>query len=112
MKEYMPTTGGDPELVSRYAAGELSFDDIAEDRGPRKMTTMDVFIGQINDRGKFVKTRKLTKEEKARKAKMLEDSRIYEAQLTAQQQGGDDEDRTAGVAAPRRIRTVADGWAV
>lgn len=41
MREYMPYSGGDPEKVRRYAAGELSFDDIAVDRGPKIMNTFD-----------------------------------------------------------------------
>jgi hypothetical protein len=113
MREYMPTTHADPETIRAYAAGDASFDDIAEDRGPKIMTTMDLPFGQINDRGQQVKTRKLTASEKARKAKLEEDSRIYEAQLNAMQNGSVNEDEwQAGSAKPRRKRTVADGWAV
>jgi len=41
MREYMPTTHADPETIKAYAAGEASFDDIAEDRGVSERTTMD-----------------------------------------------------------------------
>ena len=87
MREYMPTTHADPETIRAYAAGDASFDDIAEDRGPRRMTTLDLPYGQINDRGQQVKARKLTAGEKAQKTKAEEDSRVYEAQLAAMQKG-------------------------
>lgn len=114
MREYMPTTHADPETIRAYIAGDASFDDIAEDRGVKIMTTLDLPFGQINDRGQQVKARKLTTAEKAQKAKMEEDSRVYEAQLSAMQKSNHDEedDGYPGVTPPRRTRTVADGWAV
>jgi len=117
MREYMPTTHADPETIRAYAAGDASFDDIAEDRGPRRMTTLDLPYGQINDRGQRVKARKLTAAEKVQKAKLEEDSRVYEAQLVAMQHGTtseievmfDEGSLDHGWAQRRRPRTEADG---
>ena len=41
MREVMPETAIDPTLARDYAGGELSFEDIAIDRGPRRCTTLD-----------------------------------------------------------------------
>lgn len=44
MKEFTGTTHADPETVRKYAEGVGSFDDIAEDRGPREATTFDLLF--------------------------------------------------------------------
>lgn len=41
MKEIMSTTAIDPMKAREYANGELSFDDIAEQRGRRELSTLD-----------------------------------------------------------------------
>jgi hypothetical protein len=59
MKEYMPDThvpGDDSAFIVRaYAAGALSFTDIAKDVGPRRRTSFDRYAGEINPYARAVR---------------------------------------------------------